>query len=75
MEVPRAGGRIEAVAASLHHSHSNARSEPRLQLHHSSEQRQILNPQSEARDQTCNLMVPGRVVSAAPRQELLHYCF
>ena len=28
-------------------------------LHHSSGQRQILNPLSEARDQTCNLMVPS----------------
>ena len=37
----QARGRIEAIAAGLHHSHSNARSEPRL--------RQILNPQSEAR--------------------------
>ena len=28
MEVPTLGGLIGAVAASLHHSHSNARSEP-----------------------------------------------
>ena len=31
MEVPGLGGRIGAVAAGLHHSHSNPRSEPRLQ--------------------------------------------
>ena len=30
MEVTRLGGRIGAVAAGLHHSHSNARMEPRL---------------------------------------------
>ena len=30
-------------------------------LHHSSRQRQILNPLSEARDQTCILMVPSRI--------------
>ena len=30
-------------------------------LHHSSRQRQILNPQSEARNQTRNLMVPSRI--------------
>ena len=30
-------------------------------LHHSSQQCQILNPPSEARDQTCNLMVPSRI--------------
>jgi len=31
MEVPRLGALIRAVAASLHHSHSNAGSKPRLQ--------------------------------------------
>ena len=31
-----AGGRVGAAAASLHHSHSNAGSEPHLRLHHSS---------------------------------------
>ena len=30
-------------------------------LHHSSRQHGILNPLSEARDQTCNLMVPSRI--------------
>ena len=30
-------------------------------LHHCSLQRQILNPLSEARDQTCTLMVPSRI--------------
>ena len=40
-------------------SHSNARSEP--SLHHSSQQCQILNPLSEARDQTHNLMVPSQI--------------
>ena len=30
MEVTRLGGRIGAVAAGLHHSHSNARMEPHL---------------------------------------------
>ena len=30
-------------------------------LHHSSRQRQILNPQCEARDQTLNFMVPSWV--------------
>ena len=30
-------------------------------LHHSSWQRQILNPLREARDRTCNLMVPSRI--------------
>ena len=39
-------------------------------LHHSSQQRQILNPPSEARDQTCVLVDTVRFVSAEPRQEL-----
>ena len=30
-------------------------------LHHSSQLLQILNPLSKARDQTCNLMVPGQI--------------
>ena len=52
---------IRAVAAGLHHSLSNARSEPCLDLHHSSWQHRILNPPSGARDQSCNLMVTSRV--------------
>ena len=40
---PQARGQIRAVAAGLHHS---------------SRQCQILNPLREARDRTCNLMVP-----------------
>ena len=40
-------------------------------LHHSSQQYQILNPLSEARDRTCNLMVPSWIVSEVPRWELL----
>ena len=40
-----ARGQIEAVAAALRHS--NTRSEP---SHHSSQQRQILDPLSKARD-------------------------
>ena len=42
----QARGRIGAAAASLHHN---------------SGQHQILNPLSEARDRTGNLMVPGQI--------------
>ena len=52
---------IGAVAASLHQSHSNTRSEPVCKVHHSSWQRQIVNPLSEARYRTCTLMVPSRI--------------
>ena len=39
-------------------------------LHQSSRRRQILNPLSEARDRTRNLMVPSWIVSTAPQREL-----
>ena len=51
---------IRAIAAGLPHSHSHTRSEPRL-WHHSSGQCWILNPLSEARDGTGNLMVLKRI--------------
>ena len=43
-------GLIGAVAAGLHHSHSNARSELRLQSTHRWWQRWILKPLCEIRD-------------------------
>ena len=55
----QARGLIGATAASLPHSHGNARSEPRLQP--TSRQHWILNPISKARDQTRNLMVPSQI--------------
>ena len=51
----QAWGQVRTVAAGLRHSHSNATSELHLQ-YHSSGQRRILNPLSEARDRTCVLM-------------------
>ena len=56
MEVPRLGGRIGAIAASLYHSHGNVGSKPHLQPIPHSWQRWIPNPLSEARDQLCILM-------------------
>ena len=50
---------IGAVAAGLRQSHSNATQDPSCICNHSSWQRQILNPLSEARDWTHNLMVPS----------------
>ena len=57
----QARGWIRATAANLCHSHSNMGSEPVCDLHHSSWQRWILNPLSEARDRTRNLMVKSRI--------------
>jgi len=61
----QARGWIRTTAASPHHNHSNARSEPRLRPNHSSQQCWIHNPLSKARDWTCNLMVPSWI----------HFCF
>ena len=56
----QARGQIGTIAAGLNHSHNNTRSEPHLrptpQL-----TGQILNPLSEARDQTRMFMGPSRV--------------
>ena len=57
----QARGLIEAVASGLRQSHSSAGSELHLNLHHSSRQRQILNPLNKARDRTHNLMVSSQI--------------
>ena len=45
-------------------------------LHHSSRQCQILNPLSDVKDWTHNFMVPSRIVSIVPQQELQNgLCF
>ena len=65
MEIPGCMGQIGAAAASLSHSHSHTGSEPShiFNLHSSLWQCWILNPLSEARDQTCNLMDTSRVLN------------
>ena len=57
----QARGPIGAVAAGLYQSHSNTGSGCDCNLYHSSWQRQILNPLSEARDQTRVLMDSSQV--------------
>ena len=57
----QARDRIRAIAASLHHSHSNEGSEPHLRPTPRSWQCQILSPWSEARDRTHVLMDASRV--------------
>ena len=72
-EVPRLG--VESVvAAGLHHSHSNARSEPHLwPVPLSSWQRRILNPLSDARIEPSSSGILVRFVSAEPWRKLLCY--
>ena len=55
----QARGLIRSTATSLRHNHSNAGSEPCLLP--TPQQLWILSPLSEARDRTCNLMVPSRI--------------
>ena len=69
-ESSQSRGRIRATAASLHLSHSTAGSEPRLRPNHSSWQCGIINPPSEARDQTPSSRILVGFVSALPQQEL-----
>ena len=61
MEVPRLVVELEMQLL----AYTTAASTPDLRhvcnLHHSSQQRWILNPLSEARDRTCNLMVPNQI--------------
>ena len=61
MEVPRLGVQSELLLSS--YTTATATPDPRhiCNLHHSSQQRQILNPMSKARDQTCKLVVPGQI--------------
>ena len=71
----QARSQIGATAAGLCHSHSNARSEPHLPLHHSSWQCQILNPLSQARDRTLILMDASGVCSHRATTGTLEWIF
>ena len=57
MEIPRLGGLIGAVAASLHHSHSNVGSE--LRLRPTSQLTATLDPQPTEQGQGSNLQPHG----------------
>ena len=61
MEVPRPGVRWELQLPA--YATATATRDPShvCDLHHSSQQPQILNPLCEARDQTCKLMVPSGI--------------
>ena len=55
----QARGLIRAIAAGLHHSTAMQDSNHICDLHHRSWQHRIINPLSEARNWTLNLMVPS----------------
>ena len=57
----QARGWIWDVAAGLHHSHTVWDLSHICDLHHSSQQHQILSPLSKARDQTCILLDASQI--------------
>ena len=61
MEVPRLGSKSELLL--LAYTRATAMPDPSCicDLHHNSQQHKILNPVSEARDQTCHLTVPSQI--------------
>ena len=63
MELPRLG--VKSELQLLAHTTATATGGPSyiFDLHHSSEQRRILNPVSEARDGIHNLMVPSQIIN------------
>ena len=61
MELPRLGVKLEVQLLAYTTATTMQDQSFVYDLHHSSRQRQILNPLSEARDQTRNLMVPSWV--------------
>ena len=74
MEVLRLRIQLEA------YTRATPTQDPSHSTHHSSRQCQILNPLSEARDQTCNLMVPSRIcfrcaTMGTPPQLFFFFCF
>ena len=72
MEVPRLGVKSELQLPA--YATATAMQDPNhvWDLHHSSQQHQIINPLSEARDQTCILMDPSHgSLTAEPQRELL----
>ena len=71
MQVPRLRGLIDAAAAGLHLGHPSRLCD----LHHCSRQRRILNPLSEARDQTRNVMVPSGIHFRCATMGTPVFCF
>ena len=57
----QAEGLLEAIAASVYHSHSNARSELHLQPTPQLTVTPDLNPLKEARDRTCILIHASQI--------------
>ena len=70
MEVPRLGDESELQLPAYTTVTATADLSRICDLHHSSRQRQVFSPRSEAKDQSCVLM-DNRFISTEPRRELL----
>ena len=77
MEVPRLGVELGLQLPAYATATATPDPDPScvFDLHHSSQQRRILNPLSEARDQTHNLMVPSRIHFRCAMTEIHQYHF
>ena len=70
-EVPRLGVKLELQLLAYTTATAMQDLSHICDLHRSSWQRRILNPLSEPRDQTCNLMVPSQIPLIHDRNSLL----
>ena len=61
MEVPRLGVELELQLPAYTTAMATQDPSRICDLHHSSQQHQILNPLNEARDRTRNIMVPSQI--------------
>uniref|UniRef100_A0A480V5X7 Negative elongation factor C/D-like n=1 Tax=Sus scrofa TaxID=9823 RepID=A0A480V5X7_PIG len=74
MEVPRLGVQSELQPPACTTATATRDPSHVCDLQHSSQQRQILNPRSKARDRARNLMVPGRIRFCRATRALQHGC-
>ena len=61
MEIPRLGVKLELQLQAYATATASSDWSRICDLHHSSQQHQIVNPLSEARDETHNIMVPSQI--------------
>ena len=74
MEVPRLGVKPELQPLAYTTARATLDLSHVCDLHHSSQQCQVCNPLSKARDWTHNLMVPSRIRFRSTTRELHHVC-
>ena len=75
MEFPRLGVRLELQLPAYTRATTTLEPSRVCDLHHSSQQHQILNALIEARDRTCQLMVPHRIRFHCTTTGIPHHSF